>query len=54
MSRPMFAFWAGEGCLTIVAFQKMFQVKPIARELFSQRQDASRIRIFGLSLKLFG
>ena len=50
----MFGIWVGDGCLSIVAFWKLFQIKPVSRELFSQRNDASRLRVFGWSVKLFG
>ncbi len=40
--------------LTMRVFWMLFQVKRVDDELFSQRQDRWRIRVFGWSIKLFG
>lgn len=51
---PLFYVWVWRWGITVRMFRRLFQVIPIKRELFSQRHDESRIRIFGLSFKLFG
>ncbi len=55
--KPMFWIWLpDQRCrtLTMRVFWMLFQVKRVDDELFSQRQDRWRIRVFGWSIKLFG
>ncbi len=50
----MFRLWLGPWLITVCVFGRLFQVKRVRDELFSQRNDRWRIRLFGLSIKLFG
>lgn len=52
--RPLFGFWLWRSGVTVVLFRRLFQVKFERDELPSQRLDTSRIRLCGLSVKLFG
>jgi len=52
--RPMFGVWIWRDGITVVLFRKLFQCRTVKGELFSQRNDKARIRIFGCSIKLFG
>lgn len=54
MNRPWFGVWKLKTGITVVLFKYLFQIKLVSDELFSQRYDNSRIRIYGLSVKLFG
>jgi len=51
---PRFAFWIWRWGITARIFGRLFQVKLRQDELFSQRHDTRRIRIAGLSIKVFG
>lgn len=47
--------WSSEArCVTVRCLWRLFQVKRVRDELFSQRQDRWRLRLFGWSVKLFG
>jgi hypothetical protein len=52
--RPWFGVFLLARGVTVVCFGKLFQAKLQKDELFSQRNDKTRIRVFGLSFKLFG
>ena len=53
---PCFGVWARKRppSLTLRIFWCLFQIKRVEDELFSQRQDKRRIRVYGWSIKLFG
>ena len=51
---PMFAAWVWRYGVTLRIFWRLFQVKLVRDEIFSQRCDPWRMRLFGLSIKLFG
>ena len=49
-----FGVWLGPWIVTLRVFGWLFQVKLVKNELISQRQDRWRMRMFGVSVKLFG
>ncbi len=51
---PRFRLWIWQWGITARLFGWLFQVKLIRDEIFSQRHDTRRIRLMGLSIKLFG
>lgn len=54
VAEAMIRLWFLPRGFTLRVFGRIFQVKPIADEMFSQRMDRWRIRILGWSIKLFG
>lgn len=53
-TKPLFACWVWNRGITMRVFGKLFQVKFVSDEIFTQRHDAWRLRAFGLSVKMFG
>lgn len=51
-NKPQFGVWAGRRILTARIFGRLFQVKLVRDEIYSQRQDQKRIRFCGLSVKI--
>lgn len=51
---PCFGLWVSRKGITVRFFWMLFQIVRTESELFSQRNDKYRIRLFGWSVKLFG
>ena len=54
ISTPCFGIWTLSCGITLRIFYRLFQIKLVRDELYSQRNDSRRIRFMGLSIKLFG
>lgn len=52
--RPFSWVWFWQWGVTVVFAWKLFQIQRVKDELYSQRHDPWRIRLCGLSIKLFG
>lgn len=52
MKIPMFGYFPIERGFGVRFFWIYFQAKPIANELYSQRNDKWRLRVFGWSFKI--
>ncbi len=52
--KPLFGIWLAPWLCTVRLFGWLFQIKRVRDELFSQREDRHRIRVLGVSIKLFG
>ena len=53
-SKPYWGLWWWRRGLTVRAFGWLFQMKCQKDELCSQRRDPWRVRVLGLSIKMFG